>query len=224
MHKNETSHPIGFSSEKITLFAPLPSLFAPFFPPFSRQNPIIAHRNAKTPLLFRESPRLLLKTPKLFPIPRRFLPLTYARAFIYIWNHLPSRKFSRQTLCNLHIICTFAQRHEPSSHHERAKVVLPHRQSAESEALSPLPIRAKDETKALIALRHTLLLKFNPYAKTLFVHSHYGNAWCMFRCGIQRRRHSRHTTERNCFLSTSPFRSPRHCRKQSPWFSTCRTR
>ena len=84
MHKNETSHPIGFSSEKITLFAPPPSLFAPFSPPFSRQNPIIAHRNAKTPLLFRESPRLLLKTPKLFPIPAAFCPsLTRARSFIY---------------------------------------------------------------------------------------------------------------------------------------------
>ena len=164
------------------------------------------------------------KLPNFFPTPRHFLSFIYARAIIYIRNRLSSRKFSRQTLCNLHIICTFAQSHEPSSHHERAKVVLPHRQTTESEALSPLPIRAKDETKALIALRHTLLLKFNPYAKTLFVHSHYGNAWCMFRCGIQRRRHSRHTTERNCFLSTSPFRSPRHCRKQSPWFSTCRTR
>ena len=224
MRKNETSHPIGFSSYKITLFAPPPSLFAPFSPPFSRQNPIIAHRNAKTPLLFRESPRLLLKTPKLFSDTAPLFAL-HLRARVHLYmKSPPSRKFSRQTLCNLHIICTFAQRHEPSSHHERAKVVLPHRQSAESEALSPLPIRAKDETKALIALRHTLLLKFNPYAKTLFVHSHYGNAWCMFRCGIQRRRHSRHTTERNCFLSTSPFRSPRHCRKQSPWFSTCRTR
>lgn len=58
-------------------------------------------------------------------------------------------------------------------------------QTVESRASAPvigrkqspntIPIRAKDETKALIALRPTLLLKFNPYAKTLFAHSHYGN-------------------------------------------------
>lgn len=58
---------------------------------------------------------------------------------------------------------------------KRTKVVLPHRQTKESEVLTQPTIRSKDDTKALIALCHTLLLKFNPYAKTLFVHSHYGN-------------------------------------------------
>ena len=99
VHKNETSHPIGFSSEKITLFAPPPSLFAPFFPPFSRQNPIIAHRNAKTPLLFQESPLLLLKTPKLFSDTRPLFAL-HLRARVHLYMKSPSfaKVFSTNTL------------------------------------------------------------------------------------------------------------------------------
>ena len=99
VHKNETSHPIGFSSEKITLFAPPPSLFAPFFPPFSRQNPIIAHRNAKTPLLFRESPLLLLKTPKLFSDTPPLSAL-HIRARVHLYMKSPSfaKVFSTNTL------------------------------------------------------------------------------------------------------------------------------
>ena len=99
MRKNETSHPIGFSSYKITLFAPPPSLFAPFFPPFSRQNPIIAHRNAKTPLLFRESPRLLLKTPKLFSDTRPLFAL-HLRARVHIYEIT----FHRESFLDKHFV------------------------------------------------------------------------------------------------------------------------
>ena len=108
------------------------------------------------------------KLPNFFPTPRHFLSFIYARAIIYIRNRLSSRKFSRQTLCNLHIICTFAQKHEPSSHHERAKVVLPHRQSTESEALAQPPIRSNPSArKGFIRTRHAPTKK-RGHRRTLF--------------------------------------------------------
>ena len=150
----------------------LAPLFGALRPP-PPQNPLHTGQN---PALWRKNAPFSSKISLFFTSPRHPQNLSFTRAILHNGDFFDRRAiFFSQFLCILNILCIFAERHESSSHHERSKVVLPHRQTTESEALAPLPIRAKDETKALIALRPTLLLQFNPYAKTLFAHSHYGN-------------------------------------------------
>lgn len=176
MRISETSHPIGFCGAKITLFAPRRMLSPRFSAPFALRRPKIPCTQGKTPRFGAKTLRFRPKYPY-FSLPLGTPQnLSFTRAILYNGDFFDRRAiFFSQFLCILNILCIFAERHESSSHHERSKVVLPHRQTTESEALAQPPIRAKDETKALIALRPTLLLKFNPYAKTLFAHSHYGN-------------------------------------------------